>query len=235
MGSQARPPLHCLSRAGWFVQCLDRIRTGVVTDMDLMVLNATSDAVADVVWLFRTQLRAKNVDVNRLNRDKLTALPGAEVGYPCRDEMNHAIRHPKRREYAAMRLSSLAPPAVTLKPGAVVLTTRAIEAVPSVTQGTVVSCTPSAIQCDFDGRRLDVPYVSFDLMENCKVRLESCSAVLLVLGWCMTIHRAQGTNLDTLAVDLRSCAGVSRVVCTQGCLSVCLWMAFLCVVCVESI
>lgn len=192
---------HRQSRAGWFVQCLYRIRTAEVTDMDVLVLNATSDAVTDEVWLTRTQLCAKNADGKRFNRDKLTVLAGAEVVYPCRDEMNHAIRHPKRREYAAMRLPCSAPVSVTLKPGAVVMTTRVVEGIPSATQGSVVSCTPSTILCEFGGRRVDIPYVSFDLMDNCTVRLASRSAVPMVLGWCMTTHRAQGTSQDSLAVD----------------------------------
>lgn len=192
---------HRQSSTGWFVQCLDRIRTGQVTDADIAILNATSEGISEQQWASRTQLRAKNVDVNLFNNARLSALPGAPITYFCKDEANSSIQHPRRIEYAMTRVTVLAPAAVTLKPGALVLLTRQVDGVPSATQGQVTSCLDSHVRCTFAGQRVDVPFVSFDVVDNCGVRLASRHMVPLVLAWAMTIHRAQGATLDTLSID----------------------------------
>lgn len=58
---------HRQSSAGWFVKCLARIRFGTFTDIDLLVLSATSDAVSDMEWAAQTQLRALNADVDEFS------------------------------------------------------------------------------------------------------------------------------------------------------------------------
>lgn len=192
---------HRQVRDSWFVECLDRIRMGKMTESDVRTLNATSDGVSDEEWASRTQLRAVNRDVNSFNAQKLASLPGPEVTYACRDEVNERITHPNRVAYAMRRLGDVAAPAVTVKPGAVVLLTRAVAHVASGTQGIVVYCCESHVICSFGGVEVRVHFVSFDVVDNCNVRLASRFALPLVLGWAMTIHRAQGTTLDTLAID----------------------------------
>lgn len=191
---------HRQSSSSWFVSCLDRIRTGQVTDVDLVVLNSTSEGVSDDLWRTHTQLRARNEDVNQFNKMKLDALPGEEAIYYARDEFNDTINK-ERRWAAAKRLRDMAPPSFSLKPGATVMTTRAVDGISSGTQGVVKQCSVSAVVCDFNGHDVSIKHVAFDLMDNCNMRLASRFALPLLLGWAMTIHRAQGTSLDTLAVD----------------------------------
>lgn len=216
---------HRQSSASWFVSCLDRIRTGDATDTDLMLLNATSDGVTPEVWNGHTQLRARNVDVDHFNAMQLARLEGPESVYNSRDEVNKDISHPNRVSYIKRLLQSCAPEAVSLKPGAVVLTTRVIDGVPTGTQGIVVECQEKLILCSFMDNRVSVSLASFDAVDNCGVLLGTRYAVPLVLAWAMTIHRAQGTNLSTLAVDftdLRWCkeglvyAGLSRCRMMEG-------------------
>lgn len=54
--------------------------------------------------------------------------------------------------------------------------------------------------CAFGQREVIVPLVYFDVVENCSVRLATRFAFPLVLGWAMTIHRPQGTILNSLAI-----------------------------------
>lgn len=195
---------HRQSSSGWFVKCLDDIRTGRVTDMEIAVLNASSSGASDEDWASRTQLRALNKDVNEFNMQQLSALPGTPVVYECEDELNASTTHPRRIEYAQACLANVAPAAVQLKPGASVLLTRQVDGVASSTQGRVSHCAKTYVRCVFAGRRVVVPYVPFDVIDNCGERLASRSAIPLVLAWAMTIHRAQGATLDTLAIDFSS-------------------------------
>jgi len=192
---------HRQSGDSWFVGCLDRVRKGEVTDADLMVLNATSDGVAVHEWDARTQLRALNVHVDAFNKDQLTRLEGAEVVYSCRDEVATNVKHPARRSYAQRCMQEVAPPVVVLKPGAVVLSTREVDGVATATQGVVMECRASSVVCKFFGRLVVVGVTAFDVIDNCGARLATRHAMPLVLAWAMTIHRAQGATLSTLAID----------------------------------
>lgn len=192
---------HRQANDSWFVACLDRVRSGTVSDVDLMVLNATSDGVTADAWNERTQLRALNEEVSAYNTSKLSNLPGAEVVYSCLDELAVGINHPARRAYAQRCMSEVAPPSVSLKRGAVVLSTREVEGVATATQGVVRECGPASVLCDFGGREVTVSVVAFDVIDNCGTTLATRHAMPLVLAWAMTIHRAQGASLSTLAID----------------------------------
>ncbi|OSX80731.1 hypothetical protein BU14_0033s0075 [Porphyra umbilicalis] len=192
---------HRQSSDSWFVASLDRVRKGEVTDVDLMVLNATSDSVTADEWDRRTQLRALNVHVNAFNKDKLSRLAGAEYVFKCRDEIAPGLTHPARRAYAQRCMQQVAPPSVALKPGAVVLTTREVDGVPTATQGEVKECRGLSVVCEFSGRLVKVAVAAFDVIDNCGTRLATRHAMPLILAWAMTIHRAQGATLNTLAID----------------------------------
>eukprot|EP00168_Porphyra_purpurea_P004849 TRINITY_DN1587_c0_g1_i11.p1 TRINITY_DN1587_c0_g1~~TRINITY_DN1587_c0_g1_i11.p1 ORF type:complete len:263 (+),score=40.42 TRINITY_DN1587_c0_g1_i11:249-1037(+) len=194
---------HRQSRASWFIGCLDRIRMGKVTDTDIKMLNATSDGINAEVWNTRTQLRARNADVRAFNAEQLARLPGPEIVYTSHDELNPKITHPNRVAYIERLLQDSAPAAVSLKPGAVVLSTWEIAGIPTGTQGEVLECRQDLVVCSFlGGQRVLVSVASFDAVDNCGVLLGTRYAVPLVLAWAMTIHKAQGTNISTLAIDL---------------------------------
>ena len=192
---------HRQSGNSWFVGCLDRVRKGEVTDGDLLVLNATSEGVTVAEWDDRTQLRALNVHVNAYNKDKLSRLAGAEYVYKCRDEIANDLTHPARRAFAERSMQEVAPAEVVLKPGAVVLSTREMDGVATASQGVVKECRATSVVCDFVGRLVVVEVATFDVMDNCGTRLATRHAMPLVLAWAMTIHRAQGASLNTLAID----------------------------------
>lgn len=192
---------HRQSQDAWFSACLDRVRVGAATDSDVRVLNATSAGVSDQLWGTRTQLCALNRQAAAYNAKKMQQLGGADTVYKCIDHVNERVTHPARRAYAFRRLQDLAPPSLTLKPGAVVLTTRVVDGIPTATQGVVSRCLSTHVVCIFQAREIVVSFVAFDLIDNRQERLASRLAIPLILSWAITIHRAQGATLDTLAVD----------------------------------
>jgi len=192
---------HRQSGDSWFVGCLDRVRKGEVTDGDLLVLNATSEGVTAAEWDNRTQLRALNQHVNAFNEDKLSRLPGAKFVYKCRDEINSNLTHPARRAFAERAVQEVAPAAVVLKPGAVVLSTREVDGVATSSQGVVKECRGSSVVCEFFGRMVVVEVAAFDVIDNCGARLATRHSIPLTLAWSMTMYRAQGASLSTLALD----------------------------------
>lgn len=91
-------------------------------------------------------------------------------------------------------MRDLAPNSVTVKPGAVVLTTRAVAGVPSATQGVVRRFMPSHVESLFSGKSVDVGYVAVDFVDNRNERLASWTCVPPVLGWAMMIYHARATG-----------------------------------------
>lgn len=105
--------------------------------------------------------------------------------------MNARITHPERRAYALRYVKELAPSEVTLKQGAVVLTTRVLRGIPTATQGVVTRCLSSHVICQFSGQDIEVAPAAFDLIDNRNERLVTRFSIPLVLAWAMKIHRAQ--------------------------------------------
>lgn len=192
---------HRQSPNSWFSACLDRVRLGTVTDTDLVVLNATFDGVSDNTWNSRTQLRALIRQVIAFNELKMRQLRGVDHIYESYDVISQSIIHPNRRAYALKRAASLAPPRVTLKPGATVLTTREVAGIQTATQGVVCECLEARVVCRFGDKTVPVEFAGFDFADNCNQRLVTRFSIPLILAWAMTIHRAQGASLETLAVD----------------------------------
>lgn len=192
---------HRQASDSWLVGCLDRVRKGEVTDEDLLILNATSDGVHADEWNNRTQLRALNQQVNQYNNDKLSEIAGADVVYSCRDDVALNVTHNARRAYAQRCMGDIAHASVVLKPEAVVISTRELDGVPTATQGVVRECGSLTVVVDFDGQTVVVRAVAFDVIDNCGSRLATRHAMPLMLAWAMTIHRAQGASLSTLAID----------------------------------
>lgn len=157
-------------------------------------MQATSEGESGQLWKRRTQLRALTRHVMAYNNDKLDQLNGADTVYKSFDDMNEF--HPLRQAYAEERVHALAPPSVTLNPGAVLLTTSAVDSAPTATHGGVCECRSSNSLCVFRRREVTVAFAAVDLIDNRNGRLASRYAITVVLG------RAKGTTLDTVGVDV---------------------------------
>jgi len=179
---------------------LRRLRVGHQTDTDICLLNATSEGVTAVEWDACTQVRATNAAVDAVNNDRMARLTSPGVEFVANDEV--LVGHPTRRRYAMDRLEGMVAAKKVFKVGAVVISTRTIEAVPPGTQGKVASVMDGMyVVCEFGGRVVRVLPHAFDMVDNCGVKLATRTQIPLVLGWAVTMHRCQGLSLDTLAID----------------------------------
>lgn len=122
---------HRKESTSWYIAFLDRIRTGEVTEEDIVRLNATSDGVYDEEWAKHTQLRAVHREVHAFNSLPLSLLRGDVFTYSSKDEINAAITHPRRVLYAARRLQDAAPVSVAVQPGDFILLSRAVGSIAS--------------------------------------------------------------------------------------------------------
>lgn len=126
---------------------------------------------------------------------------GVEQIYESYNVFRPSIVHPSRRAYALKRATSLAPPSVTLNPGATVLTTREVNGIPKATQGVVFPCLEATVVRRFGEKTVQVEFVGINFVDNCNLRLVTRFCVPLTLTWAMTIYQMQGASLETLAVD----------------------------------
>lgn len=182
------------------LHALRRIRVGEQTDADITMLNGTSVGVSDAVWRSHTQVRATNKAVDEVNNRCLAQLPSPAASYFAQDQV--FVEHPRRQQYALTRLEEMAAVHKVFKIGAVVITSRFVESVPSGSQGKVTGLVPDdCVVCDFGGTEVRVRACAFDVTDNCGVKLGTRRQIPLVLGWAVTIHRCQGLTLDTLAID----------------------------------
>jgi len=122
-------------------------------------------------------------------------------------------------------MQEVAPAAVVLKPVAVVLSTREVDGVATASQGVVKECRESSVVYEFCSRVMVVEVAAFEVIDNCGARLATRPAIPVTLAWSMTIHRAQGESLSTLAIDFCELnwrlealvySGLSRCRCLDG-------------------
>lgn len=145
------------------------------------------------------RLFTHNVDVDRLNQEKLEALPGAPKKYV----MNGTGAPPL---IEALKRGCLSPELLMLKEGAVVMGTKNIPALglANGTLGTVIGFergTNYPIIETHDGREITVAPVDWAVEEGGKARA-MITQVPLRLAWAITVHKSQGMSMDAAAIDL---------------------------------
>ncbi len=145
------------------------------------------------------RLFTHNVDVDRLNQEKLAALPGAPKRYP----MDGAGAPPL---IEALKRGCLSPELLELKEGAIVMGTKNIPAL-GLANGTLGVVTGFERGTGYpviethDGRTLTVAPVEWAVEEGGKARAK-ITQVPLRLAWAITIHKSQGMSMDAAAIDL---------------------------------
>lgn len=145
------------------------------------------------------RLFTHNVDVDRLNQEKLEALPGS----PKRYVMNGTGAPPL---IESLKRGCLSPEMLTLKEGAVVMGTKNIPAlgIANGTLGTVIEFergTGYPVIETHDGRSITVAPVEWAVEEGGKARAK-ITQVPLRLAWAITVHKSQGMSMDAAAIDL---------------------------------
>ena len=134
-----------------FVQCLNDLRTGVVSDATARTLTATRNhsliqTTEDGAAVVPTRLYSHNVDVDRENLARLKDLPGGTLTYKARDE---AQTEAARRQMERLPASEV----LQLKVGAQVILTKNIAVGSGLANGT------RGVVVRFETKSFDDPFV----------------------------------------------------------------------------
>lgn len=147
-----------------------------------------------------TELHTTNVDVDRINEERLRLLGGDELIY-----QQHTTGAANYVE--SLQRSVLAPPALTLKQGALVMAVKNDPArrYANGSIGTVTDFEPGTeypVVEFLNGKVVTVIPDSWELRDGEKKRA-SISQIPLRLAWAVTVHKSQGMTLDSARIDLR--------------------------------
>lgn len=190
---------HRQSEGDMLLEILTSMRTNDLRRRHAEVLLGRSEVEppADVVI---TELHTTNVNVDEINEKKLGELGGDELIY-----QQHTTGSANYVEN--LQRSVLAPAALTLKQGALVM---AVKNDPSRRYangsiGTVVDFEPGTdypVVEFLNGKIVTMVPDTWELRDGDKKRA-SISQVPLRLAWAITVHKSQGMTLDAARIDLR--------------------------------
>lgn len=145
------------------------------------------------------RLHTHNVDVDRVNGERLEALPGSGSKYVM-DSMGPDAM------VGGLKRGCLSPETLTLKVGAVVMSTKNQQGL-GLVNGTLAVVTGFERGTQYpvietrDGRTVTVPPTDWAIEQEGKVRAR-ITQVPLRLAWAVTIHKSQGMSMDAAAIDL---------------------------------
>jgi len=177
---------------------LGNIRNGVADHSDisrLMTRESEETEVADDI----PRLFTHNADVDRINQQKLLALPGNTKTYRMDGSGAPVL-------IESLKRGCLSPETLALKEKAVVMFTKnnPVGGYSNGTLGVVTgfeSGTNYPVVETRDGRSITVVPQEWAVEEGGKIRAK-ISQLPLRLAWAITIHKSQGQSLDAAAVDL---------------------------------
>lgn len=145
------------------------------------------------------RLFTHNVDVDRLNEDRLARLPGTAVRYGMRSAGAPTL-------IESLKRGCLSPEALTLKEGAVVMGTKNIAQI-GLANGTLGVITGFEKSTNFpkietrDGRTIVIEPADWVIEEAGRERAK-ITQIPLRLAWAITVHKSQGMSMDAAVVDL---------------------------------
>lgn len=180
------------------LRMLDAIRNGAEEEAMFEPLLERINAVLELE-IEATKLYTHNLDVDRLNKEKLTNLQTPPKTFWMTGKGNPRL-------IEALKANCLSPEELVLKEGAVVMATKNNFEAGFVngTLGTIVAFdtdTGHPVIETLHGNRLTIEPMEWNVEENGKV-LASVSQVPLRLAWAITVHKSQGMTLDAAVMDL---------------------------------
>ncbi|NCU39150.1 ATP-dependent endonuclease, partial [Candidatus Saccharibacteria bacterium] len=181
------------------VNILSSLRTGDLRRHHAEKLLARAEVIPEDAENL-TELHTVNIDVDRINAERLAQLPG--------DTVRYSATHTGGANYVENLLKSiLAPEVLELKQGALVMAVRndANRRYANGSIGQVVDFEPGTDYpvVEFrNGREVTMMPDTWELRDGEKKRA-SVSQIPLRLAWAITVHKSQGMTLDTARIDLR--------------------------------
>ncbi len=147
-----------------------------------------------------TELHTVNIDVDKLNEAKLAQLDGDEITYEQTTTGSDMY-------IQSLQRSVLAPPALKLKKGALVMAVKnsAERKYANGSLGVVVDFAPHTEYpvVEFkNGKEMTMLPDTWEQRDGDKKRA-SITQIPLRLAWAITVHKSQGMTLDAARIDLR--------------------------------
>lgn len=183
---------------GDFLDLLSAIRRGDVTEENMKHIEARSVFYDDAPE-HATKLFSHNADVDRLNAEALSHLPGEVRNFTTTSTGSDAL-------VAMIKKGCLSPENLALKTGALVMFTKnnPTKGFVNGTLGTVVRFEKETwypvVEVAGD-KLITVEPMDWSIEENGKVKA-SIAQVPLRLAWAITVHKSQGMSLDCAVMDL---------------------------------
>ena len=179
-----------------FLSLLKSIRTGEIEDEHFTLLSEQKEIAYEGIE--PTRLYTHNADVDAVNAEKLSSLPGKSRKFNMTGVGNKQLQQ-------GLAKNCLSPELLELKEEAMVMCTKNnFEA--GYVNGTlarVVGFDSGGLPIiqTTEGKEITMKPASWEVREEQKV-LAAVEQVPLRLAWAITVHKSQGMSLDAAEVDL---------------------------------
>jgi len=184
-----------------YAELLLRLRVGGQTSIDLASMNATWNSFDNEQRKKMPHLRAVNDSVEGHNMEQLAALQGVGRVYVAVDTVTATTDASKRA--ATDKLKHKGIENLHVKVAAPVVAVRRLSpSVPTGTVGSVVAMpSDDVLVCMFKGEVLSVCRVEWEAFDEEGRVLGRRKQIPVLLAWALTIHRAQGSEMECVCID----------------------------------